>query len=202
MRLFDGTDNFVVVDVETTGLSYSDARVIEIGAVKVEHGNVTAKFDKLIKTVDDISLGTTLLTGITQEEFDQNAKDPVKAIKEFRDFIEDFVFIAHNVYFDFDFVNSEFYRYDQPIVVAPRLCSVRVARKGMPYLPSYKLGFLKDYMGLKFRSHRGLDDAMVALEIVNRYGDLVPLDNTVVDDKRYGNIAVIPMFGKISGKKG
>ena len=65
--LLIATDDYVVVDLETTGISPARDRIIEIGAVRVEHGTVTAEYSKLVNPGRPVGGFITGLTGISDE---------------------------------------------------------------------------------------------------------------------------------------
>jgi len=174
-----GKRKYVIVDVETTGLSHKQNRIIEIGAIRVENGKIVDRFDSLIHTVTAIPPFISQFTGITQIEYDNNAIDPSEGFKKFHDYIGKLPFVAHNVYFDFNFVNSEFVRYGLPIIRAPRLCTLQLARTVFPTLSNYKLTTIKEFLELDYRSHRGLDDVLVCFEILKRASAL-EFDNRTV----------------------
>lgn len=158
--------NFVIVDVETTGLSPSFGRVIEIGAIKVRNNEITDQLDILVQTVSRIPSFITNLTGITDELMMSQGVDALKGFSLFRDFAEDLAFVAHNVYFDYRFISAELKRYNLTPINSQLIDTVRVARQKFPFLPNHKLTTVKEYLNIDTVSHRGLSDAMVCWEIL------------------------------------
>ena len=67
--MFD--DNFVIVDLETTGLNPQNSEIIEIGAIKVKNNKVVDKMDVFVRPSKPLSYFTTKLTGITNEMVDE-----------------------------------------------------------------------------------------------------------------------------------
>ncbi|HOU75856.1 MAG TPA: exonuclease domain-containing protein [Candidatus Dojkabacteria bacterium] len=160
------TNNYVIVDVETTGLSPSFARVIEIGALKVKNGRIVDRLDILVQTVNKVPSFITNLTGITDDLMAQEGVDATKGFSLFRDFAEDLAFTAHNVYFDFRFISAELQRYNLSPINSQLIDTVRIARQKFPFLPNHKLSTIKEYLKIDSVSHRGLSDAMVCWEIL------------------------------------
>ncbi len=133
---------YSVVDVETTGGSpHSGHRITEIAAVTVRGGEVCEIFETLVNPQRIIPPQIVKLTGITMEmvrdkpAFRDVCADVVKAVSGH-------VFVAHNVAFDWRFVSTEISRASAQTIDGPRLCTVRLARKLLPQLPSRSLGFV------------------------------------------------------------
>lgn len=110
IKIVDGECNeplngtFVAFDIETTGLSPLNAEIIEIGAVKIQNGNVVDTFDALINPGFSISEFTTNLTGISNEML-EGKPDLDTVLPEFLEFIGDAPLIAHNAPFDTGFIS-------------------------------------------------------------------------------------------------
>jgi DNA polymerase-3 subunit epsilon len=162
-------EEWVVVDLETTGGSpYRGHRVTEVAAVWVSGGKVTDSYSSLVNPDRPIPGMITSLTGITHEmvagapRFHQVAPKVAEAI-------EGRVFVAHNAAFDWRFLCHEM---QQATGMAPRgktLCTVRLARKLLPELPSRGLDALSLYFGVEIESrHRALDDAVATAHILCR----------------------------------
>ena len=102
--LLIATDDYVVVDLETTGISPARDRIIEIGAVRVEHGTVTAEYSKLVNPGRPVGGFITGLTGIS-DEMVGNAS-PIEAVLP--DFLAHLrpsdTIVAHNANFDINFL--------------------------------------------------------------------------------------------------
>ena len=96
----DETEEYVVFDVETTGLSSAHDRIIEIGAIKVIDGVVAEQFERLIKQDMAIPNKVKQLTGITEEMVGQSGVDEKTALKEVLNFIGDKDLVMHNAAFD------------------------------------------------------------------------------------------------------
>src|SRR5437016_805668 len=103
--------NFSIVDVETTGASARFGRIIEIGILRVEHGEVVNTFETLINPGMELSPFITKLTGISQKDLEPAPTfDDIK--DEVLELLTDAVFVAHNVAFDYGFIKQEFKRVD------------------------------------------------------------------------------------------
>lgn len=149
---------YAVVDIETTGGNAGGSRITEI-AVLIHNGKeVIERWETLVNPQQHIPLYITALTGISNEMV---YKAPLfqDIAKELLDLLSDRIFVAHNVNFDYSFVRHQLedagYKW-----TAPKLCTVRAARKIKPGLPSYSLGNLCRSLGISLENrHRAGGDA-------------------------------------------
>ncbi len=157
------SDEFVVFDTETTGLSALSCRLIEIGAVKVKDGEVTDVFNTYVDPECHVPENITELTGISDEML-VGAPSEEEAVKAFLEFAGDDVLIAHNASFDINFISAAAKRHDikfEPVYID----TVALSRYVNPELKKHKLDVIANYYGLgDFNHHRASDDAeMLAL---------------------------------------
>lgn len=183
--------DFVVVDTETTGLDFKNNRIIEIGAIKVSNFEIVDTFETLVSSVDSVPEIITQITGITTNQILHEAENPLTVYPRLRDFIGDLVFVAHNALFDYNFINSELLRYSIKPITNPYICTLKLARKNMPELMSYKLSSIKNYLGIDVESHRAMADTIVCLELVKRLKDKVKVNNFHFDPSAYGQAKLL-----------
>lgn len=147
-----------IVDVETTGVSVTGDRVIEIGVVRTERGTVARTFQSLVDPEQRIPPFIERLTGIRNQDLE--AAPTFRALREELEAILDgCVFVAHNVRFDYGLIRNEFARLGRAFA-APCLCSVRLSRRLYPRFRRHGLGELIERFALPCaRRHRALDDA-------------------------------------------
>ena len=163
----DPNQDYVVVDVETTGSLGQRNRVTEIGAVRVRGGEIVGQWTSLINPETRIPPRIVQLTGITNQMVADAPKFSDIA-DEFREFIGDAVFVAHRVAFDYGFIRAEYARLNEPFR-CPTLCTVAGTRKFFPGLPSYGLGNLVKHFGIELtQHHRALPDALATAELLMR----------------------------------
>lgn len=153
---------FVVVDLETTGKNFMSDTVTEIGAVKIENGKITEKFETLVNPEQEICEFITNLTGITNEMV-ADAPTYGRVAADFYKFTYGSTIVAHNVEFDYKFIKhlgrKEGYLYDNPSVD-----TVQFARD-MLNLSNYKLNTVAEYFHFEFTHHRAWSDALVTAQI-------------------------------------
>lgn len=154
-------DNYVVLDIETTGLNPRENEIIELSALKVENNRVVKQFSTLVKPEGRISSYITNLTGITQS-MTENAPDIKSAIKLFSDFCSDSIIMGHNVKFDISFINTNLEKHHNTHFSNDYVDTLRLARIYLKTLPNRKLGTIASFFNLDTTGmHRGLKDCIV-----------------------------------------
>lgn len=161
--------SYAVVDVETTG-TRADAgdRITEVAVVVVRGREVVRRFDTLVNPERSIPPMITALTHITWEMV-KDAPRFGDICAELLETLDGNVFVAHNAAFDWRFISSEVARATGRRLDARRLCTVRLARKVLPHLPSRRLDSLAHYYGVEIADrHRALGDADATARILLR----------------------------------
>lgn len=159
-------DNVVVLDFETTGMSPDRGdRAIEIGAVRIEQGEIVARFDQLMNPGRRVNTFIQNLTGINNQML-ECARPCAEVMSEFADFIEGQNLVAHNASFDKRFLDAELARIGRSYS-GEFACSMLTARRVYPQAPNHKLGTLIAYKKLQGEgdSHRGLYDAEMTAQL-------------------------------------
>jgi DNA polymerase-3 subunit epsilon len=157
---------FIVLDVETTGLSpINGDRIIEIGALAIERRIIKEEFHTLINIDRAIPRQAQEIHGITQAMLTGKPK-PEEVMPEFAEFIRDSVLIAHNAKFDMGFIRHEFIR-QRISFNHPYICTLEMSQGRLPHLPNHKLGTVYRHLigkpTTEIQEHRALGDAhMVA----------------------------------------
>ncbi len=160
-------DEFVVFDIETTGLSPISCKITEIGAVLVKNDEILDVFNTFVDPEIPIPEEITTLTGIT-DEMVAGAPKTEEAIKMFLDFIGDRMLVAHNASFDISFIRKAAGDYDLPFQNA-YLDTVSMSRFVNLDLKKHKLDAIAEYFGLgEFNHHRASDDAEMCARIFYR----------------------------------
>jgi DNA polymerase-3 subunit epsilon len=161
--------SYAVVDVETTGMNaWTSDRITEIAVVVVREGIITERFCTLVNPERPIPSFITSLTHISWEM--------VKDAPRFADICDNVlrvlrgnIFVAHNAAFDWGFVRAEVERASGRRLAGPKLCTVKLARRVLPYLPSRRLDALSHHYGVANEArHRALGDAEATAHILLR----------------------------------
>lgn len=169
------TLSYVVVDCETTGGSPGRGhRVTEIAAIRVDRqGRILDEMQTLVNPLRSIPRMISRLTGIT-DEMVATAPLFVEVAPRLQALFAGAVFVAHNAPFDLGFINMEMKRGDFAGPKGRVLCTVKLARKMLPELPSRSLDALIDHYGLACESrHRAYGDARATVDVLVRLLDRV-----------------------------
>lgn len=157
---------FSVLDVETTGLSARNNRIIEIGIVKVKNLKITDKFTTLINPGCDIPYFITQFTGIANSDV-QYSPSFYDTAEDIEEFIGNSIICGHNLSFDEGFLRYEFIRNGYEPLSNPNVCTLKLSRKVFPALKSKSLGSVTQFLKIKNRdSHRALSDAEATAQIL------------------------------------
>lgn len=155
---------FVVFDLETTGLDPSRHEIVEIGAIRVASApNPPAEFQRLVKPRKRIPKKIASLTGITQRMLDRDGEDPSAALAAFLQFAGDLPLVAFNAQFDMAFLRRAAGR--KAPIRNQVICALRLARRTWPGQPSYKLANLTAQAMPDEAIHRALPDCRRALRL-------------------------------------
>lgn len=170
-------NEYVVIDLEMTGLSAKTDQIIEIGAVKIKDNQVVGTMECLVNPKCRIPTRVVELTGIT-DEMVQLGRDRDEAIKELLDFIDGQILVGQNVNFDYSFLKQWAVNHKCPLE-AKACDTLKIARVLLPPEQPKKLENLCQYFGIeRAREHRALDDAMETWQVFERLKNLaVTLEN-------------------------
>lgn len=153
------TPNYVLFDLETTGISPGNDQVIEISAVKVRSGKVVDEFSTLVNPKRSIPYGATRVNGIT-DEMVADAPLFFDVLKDFFAFIGDDVLVGHNIHsFDMKFIYRESQKYYGLLPDNDYVDTLIVARKHLPAMSHHRLVDLAEYYHISSKgAHRALND--------------------------------------------
>ncbi|MDO4343622.1 MAG: exonuclease domain-containing protein [Eubacteriales bacterium] len=158
---------YTALDLETTGLSASRDRILEIGALRVQDGVVTDTYHTLVDCQMKIPWQITRLTGITEEMMEAarekgEAPKACQAVEELLDFCGQRPVLGHNILFDYSFIKHQAVNQGEKFEVLG-IDTLKIARRFLAQLPSRSLESLCGYYRIEQRqSHRAVDDAYAA----------------------------------------
>jgi DNA polymerase III subunit epsilon len=160
---------FVVVDVETTGMSAVDDRITEIAMMKVQAGTLVDEFSTLVNPLLTIPAFITSMTGIDNIMV-QNAPTAREVVPFIAEFLGDAIFVAHNAAFDWSFVTQTARRERGIELHNPTLCTVKLSSRILPHLPSKSLGPVAEHLNIKIpERHRASGDAYATALVLVKY---------------------------------
>jgi len=158
---------YAIVDIETTGGNAGSGSITEIAIIISDGKSILDSYTTLVNPLQPIPLFIEKLTGIS-DEMVSNAPTFSAIAKEVHELLQDKIFVAHNVNFDYSFIahqlNQQGYRFN-----ARKLCTVRLSRKVFEDLPSYSLGNLCRSLDIQVKNrHRAMGDAAATTELFHR----------------------------------
>lgn len=164
------------VDIETTGMRSSYDRIIEIGILRVEDNKLVKTFHSLFNPQTHIPPEITKLTGISGGDL-ENAPSFRSMKDEIMETIQDCIFVAHNVRFDYSFLMNELRR-ENVTFASKHFCTVRLSRLLYPHQPRHNLDALIERFGLTCASrHRAFDDAKVLFDFYQKIQQEFPVEH-------------------------
>ncbi|ONI44668.1 PolC-type DNA polymerase III [Candidatus Epulonipiscioides gigas] len=161
-------DEYVIFDLETTGLSPTANKIIEIGAVKIKNCEIIDTFSTFVNPEINIPSNITELTSITNEDV-INAPKIETVLPQFIDFCQDSIMVAHNADFDMSFIlnNSKLLnlKFEKTVVD-----TVGIARILLTDLGNSKLSNIAKKLKINLQNHhRAVDDAKATCEIFLKF---------------------------------
>ncbi len=158
---------FCIVDIETNGGHVNKGhQIIEIGAVKYKAGQIIDKYESLVyaKTIPEYIQNVTNITPKMLE----NAPILKNVLEEFKLFLEDDVFVAHDIKFDYNFISNSLEKYDLGKLENRKLCTIDLARRTLK-ANRYGLSFLKKTLNIDIDNHhRAYSDALSTTYILEK----------------------------------
>lgn len=153
-------DDYCVLDIETTGLSWQKDKIIEIGILKVRNKEIVERYSQLINPQQNISPFITQLTGI-----DNQMIEDMPVLSSVQDDILQFLgydpIIGHNTAFDLNFIANHF----QINLSNEYMDTVQFCRKVYPQMPHHRLTDMVEFLGLSTNEHRSLADCISTYEL-------------------------------------
>ncbi len=161
-------DSYVVFDIETTGFSAVNNKIIEIGAVKVVDGEIVDRFSEFVNPKEPIPFHIQELTGI-HDEMVMDAEEIHVILPKFLEFCEGSALVAHNAEFDTGFIRENCNRlqlpYDYTVVD-----TLSLARLLLTDMAKFKLNNICKKLGISLENHhRAIDDATATGEVFVKF---------------------------------
>ncbi|MDP4196768.1 MAG: exonuclease domain-containing protein [Bacteroidota bacterium] len=157
---------FCVVDVETTGMHPGSCRIIEIGLVRIKNLKIKETFRSFVNPGMEVPYFITTLTGISNRDvYDAPYFDEIA--EQVEDFIGSSILVGHNLQFDLSFLKKSFDDCGKGKLNNSPLCTLKLARKIYPELPSKSLNNVIKFLKIRNKNvHRALGDATVTAKVL------------------------------------
>lgn len=163
------------VDIETTGTSMYHDRIIEIAIVTVKDGLIVDQFDTLINPQSSVSPFITQMTGISTQDLEE-APSFRELCDEIYERLENTLFVAHNVRFDYGFIKNEFRNQGMSFSLK-QLCTVKLSRSLFPRFRKHNLDSIIERHGIVCENrHRALGDTLATYEFYKQVIQTNPPD--------------------------
>jgi DNA polymerase-3 subunit epsilon len=157
---------FCIVDIETTAGKPSKGQIIELGAVKYKNGQIIDKFDTLVYC-KEVPEQITKVTGITTAML-VDAPELRGVLEDFKIFLEDDIFVAHAIKFDYNFISDSFKKYNLGELCNAKMCTIDLAKRVIES-EKYGLKFLKELLSIDIDNHhRAYSDALSSTIVLER----------------------------------
>ncbi len=166
--IIDFPNDYVIVDIETTGLSSDYDSIIEISALRIRDNEITDTFDSLV--LEDgayIDNFIEQLTGITQAMI-SGAPPIVEVLPNFISFVDSDIIIGQNISFDINFLYDRCLKYSNELLINNHVDIARISRKLYKDAPHHRLEDIANRYGIDYSSaHRGLADCKITYQALN-----------------------------------
>lgn len=165
--------NFVVLDLETTGLDFEKDQILEIGAIVVKEGQPVQYFEKLIDQKNAVPKAIQNLTGITDEMIEQKGEPLEGALEELMKIIDHQVVYGYNTAFDCAFLLEACQRENIEYQIRKVKDVQKIARKKIKNGSGFKLSEIAEKFGISnHQKHRALDDCKLTLQVLNKLNEI------------------------------
>jgi DNA polymerase-3 subunit epsilon len=155
---------FCIVDIETNGSKIDKHQIIEIAALKIQNGIIVDSYESLVYT-KEINPHITEITGISAKDT-ADAPDLKTVMLEFKLFLKDAIFVAHDVKFDYNFVSQSMKKVGLETLFNRPLCSLALAERTIISY-RYGLSYLNDFLHLNPEAthHRAMSDVVTTYNL-------------------------------------
>ena len=173
-----GFNEFIVLDLETTGLDSKKDEIIEISAIRFVDGELADEFTRLIKPKRGIPQKITEITGI-DDKLVSDSPYLEEVIDDFVAFIDNGIVVAHNAEFDLEFIFENLNRCSKVLKLKAICDTLLLSRSFLFSLEKFNLEFLSHYFNLEHEAHRARGDALntgiILIELIKQMF-LVPFE--------------------------
>lgn len=156
-------EDYIVLDIETTGLNYMLDEIIEISALKIKNRLITDEYSTLVQPSEPIPEAIEKLTGISNEDL-KYAPQINDIIPEFYEFVSDMIIVGHNINFDIQFIKQNSFETDK-ILNNDYVDTLRLSRYLYRDIENHKLETLANHLSVNYiGAHRALTDCKITYE--------------------------------------
>jgi CRISPR-associated protein Cas2 len=162
-------EDFVILDLETTGLDSGVDRIIEIAAIKYNKYEFVEEFDQYLHNDKKLPQTIVKLTGITDDILRENGVDEAEAIRKLFDFIDNLPIITHNAPFDMSFLTEAMARNNIERTIPPYRDTIKWAKQLIHGLADYRLDSLLKFYNISSENrHNAVNDCRLLSKVLER----------------------------------
>ncbi len=164
--------DYVIFDLETTGISCKTDEVVEISAVKVQGGEIVEEFSSLVNPGIAIPYQASRVNGITDDMVEDSPSFDV-VLKDFIEFVGDAILVGHNIHtFDMKFIQRDAEKYYGKVLANDYIDTYHLARLYLPEMKHHTLVDLAEHYGINsLGAHRALCDCMMNQKVFEHLKD-------------------------------
>ena len=190
--------DYVIFDLETTGISVKRDEIVEISAVKVIDSKVVDEFTSLVNPLIPIPYGASSVNGIT-DDMVKDAPMLVDVMPEFLEFVGKMILVGHNIKsFDMKFIYRDCRKIYGKIPDNEYIDTLRFSRTVLPDLAHHALGDLASYYGIStIGAHRALNDCRMNQKVFEKLNEEV----TKTTDLQSSTLRICPVCGEFLKKR-
>lgn len=160
------SSEYVIIDVETTGVDYDCDRIIEVGLLKISQDKICDQFQCFVQCEKKIPEAITKLTGITNEMIEKQGLSEKTAFEKIQEFVGDDLLVGYHVQFDMNFIQRMGERIGKSMLIKRTKDVLQLARRKIDDLDSFRLETVAAYFSLdNSNMHRALEDCILTYKI-------------------------------------
>lgn len=171
--MFSDHTDYVIFDVETTGMKPEDGHaIVELAAQRVHDRQIVDVFDTMVNPGVKIDKEAEAVHGISNAVVAKQGKLLIEAVPAFGLFANGATLVAHNIGFDLAFINKHLRDLKLPILSNPIIDTLELARSKVA-VASYSLAYLARHFGIpQPKAHRAMADVEVTRQLLFKLLDL------------------------------
>ena len=164
---------YVVIDVETTGLSSEEDRIIEIAAIYIKDGEISKSYQTLIRQDKPLGKDIVELTNITDDMLEKDGIPIKNALEELNSFVGSKPIVCHNARFDCSFLTAESKRSDIKLFRSRCIDTLQLSRSKLDGVKQFTLAHLCEYLGIEVgTTHRALSDCELTFKLFEKLNEI------------------------------
>lgn len=165
--------SYIILDIETTGLSYENDEITEIGFIRVEDGKIVERQSNLIKIENSIPDSITKLTGISNQMLSENGIELKTALEEIFSIIDEKKVVIYNADFDLSFLENGALKTNLEFPSVNVIDVFQMAKKQLKGIKKYTLETVAESLGITEKQrHRAINDCQILFDVYCKLNEI------------------------------